>query len=80
MNSLNLDRPDTDIFHDDPWTRVPTPKEKREELDKVTEELKNATLEFMDLDDKDTQIKVKKAKAQMRLSLARDAFRNIRTI
>lgn len=50
----------------------------KEEIERKTEELKNAYLEFLELDEQDTKIKIKKAKAQKRLSLARDEISSLR--
>lgn len=51
---------------------------KKEEIEKAAEELKDSMIELESLNEQDTEIKAKRAKAQSRVSFAKDAIRNIR--
>lgn len=49
----------------------------KQEIIKTTQELQNAMLEFVEIAKSEENIKVRKIKAHKRLSLARDAIRNL---
>lgn len=71
------------VFTDDPRTRTVYPAifnrwASKDEINKTSEELRDATLAFYDLDEKDEAIKAKKAKAHKRLILAREEMRSLK--
>lgn len=72
----NTDHPTTPYFTDDPMTSRKVAR--RKEIEKASDELRDAMIAFEDLDEKDTDIKLQKAKAQLRLSQAKDVIRNLR--
>ncbi len=75
---MDTTHPDVGYTYDNPMTTRRTKVMRGEAIEKATKELSDAMLAFLDLDEKEVDIKVKKAKAQYRLSQARDAVRNLR--
>lgn len=73
-----IENPTSPYFYNDPMTTRRNKVLRGEEIEKATKELSEAMLAFLDLDEKEENIKIKKVKAHYRLNQARDAIHNLK--